>query len=157
MKAIGEGPLLGLDVGERRIGIAICDPLHRLARPLRVLVRRSRAEDFAAIAELAREFQAQAIVVGQPLNMDGSRGSQTRRVERFARHMAEATGLPVFLQDERLSTEVATNRMKEVYGPHYYRRAPLDAYAAAIILQDYLDRVSGAISLVQSPKKTEKR
>ena len=130
------GVLLGLDAGERRIGIAVSDLSGRLARPEKVLVRRSRAEDFAQIAHIASELNAQAIVIGLPLNMDGSRGPQAKRIERFAHRLAEAVSLPIHFQDERLSTEIAAERLRDA-GKRI--NGPLDAYAAAVILQEYLD------------------
>jgi len=104
------------------------------------LKRRSKAEDFARIADLVREHEVDTLVVGLPLNMDGSRGFQARRVVRYAERMAAALaeqGLDVGLAfwDERLTTEEA-DRMRGATG----RRVDIDAAAAAVILQSYLDR-----------------
>jgi len=124
---------LALDVGERRTGVAIGE---RLARPLGVINRRSKAEDFAAIGRLVREHGAGCLVIGLPLNMDGTEGFQAKRVRRYADRLRTALrdeGLRVELVfwDERLSTE----RAVEIGGKHQ-----VDAIAAAVILQSYLDR-----------------
>ncbi|MDZ4278974.1 MAG: Holliday junction resolvase RuvX, partial [Dehalococcoidia bacterium] len=87
--------ILALDVGERRIGVAISAPEGRLAVPLRILQRRGGEADIEAIAELARAEDAQALVVGLPLSLDGSLGPQARRAQAFARRVAEASGLPL--------------------------------------------------------------
>jgi putative Holliday junction resolvase len=129
--------ILGLDVGEQRIGLAISTPEGGLAVPLRVLERRRDDSDIEAIAALARAEQVETLVVGHPLSMDGSAGPQARRVEAFARLLAKATGLPFELWDERLSSVQAERAVRPLRGR---RRAPSDDVAAAIILQSYLDR-----------------
>ncbi len=134
---------LGLDVGERRIGIAISDPDGRVAVPLRILERQGEGTDERAIADLARAEGAEALVVGHPISMDGSIGQQARIVEAFARRLAEASGLPLELWDERLSSvqaeRVPPGTRKRL--PRGARRPPpADDLAAAIILQSYLDR-----------------
>lgn len=132
-----QGPILGLDVGERRIGVACSDPTGTLATPWKVIWRASRAEDFAALARLVQERQAVAVIVGHPLNMNGSEGPQARRVARYAQALAEHLAVPVLLWDERFSTEVALEKRQQVKASR--NAAPVDAEAAAIILQDYLD------------------
>lgn len=134
---------MALDVGERRIGVAISDPLRVLATPIATLLRRSWDEDLAAITHLVRERGVTLILVGHPLNMDGSAGEQARRSERFARRLAEALGAggpSVILWDERLSTQTAEERLRvgESVG-----RAGLDAVAAAVFLQEWLDTQRG--------------
>ena len=130
------GRILGLDVGERRIGLAISTPEGRLAVPLRVLERRGDAADTEVIAALTREERAEALVIGHPLSMDGSAGAQARRVEAFARLVAKATGLPYQLWDERLTSVQAERAVRALRG----RRRASDDVTAAIILQSYLDR-----------------
>ena len=127
--------ILGLDVGERRIGLAISTPEGRLAVPLRILEREREPADIGAIADVARAEGATAIVVGYPLSLDGSAGQQARRVEAFARRLQQSTGLPLDLWDERL-TSVQAKRTLAGARP----RGPVDDLAAAIILQAYLDR-----------------
>ena len=131
------GRILGLDVGERRIGLAISTPEGRLAVPLRVLERRHVAADLEAIAALARSEQVETLVIGHPLSMDGTAGVQARRVEAFARALAKVAGLPFELWDERLSSVQAERSVRPL---RRKRRAPADDVAAAIILQSYLDR-----------------
>jgi len=131
------GRILGLDVGERRIGVAISTPEGGLAIPLRVLERRDLAADLAAIASLAREEGIEALVIGHPLSMSGAAGQQAHRVEGFAQQLAKATGLRYELWDERLSSVQAERSVGPARGR---RRAPADDVAAAIILQSYLDR-----------------
>ena len=133
------GRCLALDIGERRTGVAVGE---RIARPLMTLKRRSKAEDFSRIADLVREHEVDTLVVGLPLNMDGSRGFQARRVARYARRMAASLaemGLDVDLAfwDERLTTQEAGRMLSAAGGPH---SSDLDAAAAAVILQSYLDR-----------------
>lgn len=127
--------ILGLDIGERRIGLAISTPEGRLAVPLGVVERRGDAADANAICGLAREEHVEALVIGHPLSMDGSAGAQARRVEAFARHLAKATGLPYQLWDERLTSVQAERAVRSLR-----RRRHSDDVAAAIILQSYLDR-----------------
>jgi len=133
-----QGRCLALDVGERRTGVAVGE---RLARPLLTLKRRSRAEDWQAIARLVREHQVDTLVVGKPLNMDGSEGFAAQRVARYAQRLVAALaemGVEVRLVfwDERLSTVEAGQRLQAGGGKS---RTDIDAAAAAVILQSYLD------------------
>ncbi|HRA66076.1 MAG TPA: Holliday junction resolvase RuvX, partial [Caldilinea sp.] len=134
------GKLLALDVGLARIGVAVCDPLQLAARPLTVLQRRSRNEDFAQLANLVRREEVQAIICGLPLNMDGSEGEWAQTVRKWALRLAHAlrallgAPLPVIFWDERLSTYAAQTILAERGGD-----VAEDAAAAAVILQSYLD------------------
>jgi putative Holliday junction resolvase len=134
---------LALDVGERRIGVAVSDPTGTIARPLRTLERGSRKEDFSAIAALVAEVNAQAIIVGHPLSLDGTVGPQARRVASYAQGLAEHLDVPVIPWDERFSTASADEILRETRGEKAKRRAradgEIDAIAAAVILQSYLD------------------
>ncbi len=132
--------ILGLDVGERRIGVAVSTPEGGLAVPLRVLERSEESADLHAIAELAVAENATTIVVGHPISLDGSRGAQARSVEAFARSLAETSGLAVELTDERFTSTEAKRGRKQSSRSQRARRAPVDDLAAAIILQAYLDR-----------------
>ncbi len=138
------GRILGLDVGERRIGVAISDPEGRLAVPLRILERRDEAADMEAIVELARSEGVDALVVGYPISLSGEAGPQARLVQAFARQLADVSGLPTELRDERLTSvqaERAPGPVRAARGRRgRRRRAPADDLAAAIILQSYLDR-----------------
>jgi putative holliday junction resolvase len=136
---------VGLDIGERRIGIAVSDATGTLARPLGVL--RPAGLDVDALDVVAREIArlggeedgVGAIVVGLPRRLDGRPTEMTPRVEQFARALAAKTSLPVALQDERLSSREAESRLAIQDKDWRSRKAKLDAAAAAIILQDYLD------------------
>ncbi|HLI28203.1 MAG TPA: Holliday junction resolvase RuvX [Chloroflexota bacterium] len=130
------GRTLALDVGERRIGLAISDEEGMLATPLGVLERRSFAEDVARLATIVREQRAERLVVGLPRTLAGEIGPQARRVLRWAERMGRALGLPLEYWDERFSTLEAAERLAH---RRPRRRPPLDAAAAAVILQDYLD------------------
>ena len=132
---------LALDVGERRIGVAVGEVL---ARPLTTLRRRSKAQDFAVLAELVRQHQIDTLVVGLPLNIDGSSGFQAQRTARYAEQLQSAlseTGLTMqmVLWDERLSTAHADTLLSEVGYNAGQRHTQIDAAAAAVILQSYLD------------------
>ena len=136
---------VGLDVGERRIGIAVSDATGTLARPLGVLRPSGLDVDavdvvMTEIARLAAEEDGLgAIVVGLPRRLDGTATHLTPRVEQFARQLAIKTALPVTLQDERLSSREAESRLALNDKNWRSRKARLDAAAAAVILQDYLD------------------
>jgi putative Holliday junction resolvase len=136
---------VGLDIGERRIGIAVSDVTGTLARPLGVL-RPSGLEVDALdvvsseIARLAAEEDGiGAIVVGLPRRLDGSPTEMTPRVQQFARRLETKTALPITFQDERLSSREAESRLALRDKDWRSRKARLDAAAAAVILQDYLD------------------
>ena len=136
---------MGLDIGEKRIGVAVSDVSGTLARPLGVL-RPSGLEVDALdvvsteIARLAAEEDGLGeIVIGLPRRLDGSPTSLTPRVEQFARQLRMKTSLPVTLQDERLSSREAESRLAVLDKDWRSRKARLDAAAAAVILQDYLD------------------
>ncbi len=133
--------MLALDVGERRVGVAVSDPLGLWARPLTVISRRSKQQDYATIAELAREHEAARIVVGHPLSLSGQVGPQARRVERYAAGLAEHLTIPVVLWDERLSTAEAERLLHESGESSREFRGRVDAVAAAVILQSYIDAV----------------
>ncbi len=139
--------ILGLDVGERRVGIAISDPTATLARPLQTLVRGSREEDSAAVAALVAEHNVGLIVVGQPLSLDGTEGPQARRVARYADALAARLGIPLIPWDERFTTAVAEEILRQ--NRKKKRRAcakdEVDAVAAAVILQSYLDSRNGGL------------
>jgi putative Holliday junction resolvase len=136
------GRVLGVDAGERRVGVALSDELRLLARPVTVLDRRyGLGPVLEALAELVRREGVGSMIVGLPLNADGSHGRQARRAEQFARVAGRVLGVPVELWDERLSTLEAEAALR-AQGRNLRRirqQGQLDAVAAAVILQDYLD------------------
>jgi putative Holliday junction resolvase len=135
--------ILALDVGERRVGIAVSDPTGAVARPLQALKRGSREEDFAAIAALVAEYDVGLVVVGQPLSLEGTEGPQARRVAGYADGLAGYLSTPVVLWDERFTTAEAEEILRQSRSEKKRRLArrsgELDAIAAAVILQSYLD------------------
>jgi putative Holliday junction resolvase len=130
---------LGLDLGKARIGLALADDVLRTARPLEVVAHVSEREDLARIAAVAREWEVGQAVVGLPLNMDDSEGPAARHARAFAARLGEALGVPVALHDERLSTFEADDRLRGRGVAPRDRRARIDAEAAAVILQGWLD------------------
>lgn len=132
--------LLGLDVGDRRIGVAVSDPTGALASPIGVYHRRDSQQDVEHVVGLATEYEANGIVVGLPKNMNGSEGPQAEKTREFAALLG-AQGLPVALWDERLSTVEATRRMVEQRRKRRGIQQRIDSEAAALILQTYLDHM----------------
>jgi putative holliday junction resolvase len=130
------GRSLCLDVGERRVGVALSDEEGWLAAPLEVIVRRDAERDFQRVAALVRSHQAERVVVGLPRTLAGEIGPQARRVQRWAERLQTHLAVPIVYWDERYSTAEASRRLAEM---RPRRRPPLDAAAAAVILQDYLD------------------
>jgi len=137
--------IVGLDVGERRIGVAVSDPTRTLARPVGVVRITGLAGDALerASAEVARlaaeEDGVAAIVVGLPRRLDGTANDMTPKVQAFAVRLASRTALPIQLQDERLTSREAESRLAMREKDWRVRKQQIDAAAAAIILQDYLD------------------
>lgn len=130
---------LGVDLGRARIGLALADDVLRTARPLRVIARRGEEADLAAIAEAARDYEVERAILGLPLNMDGSEGASARLARAFAPRLEAALGVPVELFDERLSTFEAETRLRDQGFSAKDSRARVDAEAAAVILQGWLD------------------
>ncbi|MFQ6058368.1 MAG: Holliday junction resolvase RuvX [Anaerolineae bacterium] len=136
--------ILALDIGERRIGVAVSDPSQVLARSLQVLERTSLQEDMAAICQLVEELQVERVIVGYPRSMDGTVGQQARQVEGFAYKLEQVLDVPLLLWDERLSTVTAARLLTERGIRARDQREKIDAVAAAVILQDYLDSQGGS-------------
>ena len=131
---------LALDVGTKRIGIAVSDELGLTAQPVLTLeVRRNRRDDLRSIGRLARKFSAAGIVVGNPLHLSGDQSPRAAKVQAFAAALGELTGLPIHLWDERLTTEEAHRILYEA-GHARQEHAPIvDQVAATLILQSFLD------------------
>jgi putative Holliday junction resolvase len=130
---------MSLDVGDRRIGVALSDPQQILARGLKVIHRRSREADLALICSLVREHEVEKVVVGHPVRANGWAGEQARRVEAYVEELEQVLDVPVLLWDEGYSTIRARQAMIEAGRKRKERRERIDAVAAAAILQDYLD------------------
>jgi putative holliday junction resolvase len=131
---------LGVDLGRVRIGLAIADEVLRTARAVTTVVRRGDAKDLAVIAELARDYEVTRAVLGLPLNMDGTEGASARLARSFAPKLEAALGVPVELFDERLSSFEAETRLRDRGISSKDARSMVDAEAAAVILQGWLDR-----------------
>jgi putative holliday junction resolvase len=131
--------LLALDVSKRAIGVAGADAGWRLATPLTTIRRRRWAEDLERLETLIRERAAGALVLGWPLNMDGSEGQRCQAVRAFAERLDAALGLPILLWDERLTTFAAEDAAERAGLRGKKRAAMLDALAAAAVLQDFLN------------------
>ena len=131
--------VLALDLGERRVGVAVSDPSGRVATP-REVVDASEVRRLApSFVELVREVEPDLLLVGLPLTLLGEEGPQAHRVRSQAGQIAKALGLPLEFQDERLSSEEASRRMGEAGLTERERRGRLDALAASIFLQTWLD------------------
>jgi putative Holliday junction resolvase len=131
--------LLGIDFGTRRIGLALAEREVGLARPLATLARRGGARDLEAVARLCAEQEAAAVVLGLPLNMDGSEGRMARLAREFGRALGERTGLPVHLWDERLTSFEAEHQLRATGAKSARRKQKVDQVAAALILESYLE------------------
>lgn len=134
------GRALGLDLGSKRIGVAITDSAGTVATPIEVISRSSRrAEDHRAIADLVDEWEAVVIVVGVPYSLDGGEGVAARRMLAEARAIGDATGVPVETYDERFTTVTAERALMEQDMNAAERRRVVDKVAAAVMLQAWLD------------------
>lgn len=131
---------MGIDFGERRIGVALSDPARRLAVPWGVVERRSDRQAIGELAALARREGAALLVAGEPRGLDGEAGEAARRARGFAERLARAARLPLVLVDEALTSDEAGRRLAEAGLDRPARRGRIDAVAAQILLQEALDR-----------------
>jgi putative Holliday junction resolvase len=129
-----------LDVGDARVGVAVCDELGLTVRGAGIVQRVGGQRDLDALAAVLRPLEPERLVVGLPLNMDGSEGKQASRVRAFGERVARHLGLPVDFWDERLTTVAAEETLREAGLSRDRRRALVDQEAAAIILESYLAR-----------------
>ena len=136
------GVLMGLDLGTKTIGVAACDPDRRVAAPVETISRKRFNLDAARILELAAERRAAGLVLGLPINMDGSEGPRAQSTRAFARNLARLTELPIALWDERWSTAAVERALIAADASRAKRKAVIDQHAAAYILQGALDRLS---------------
>ena len=145
--------ILAIDYGRERIGLAIADARARMAHPLSTMERMNRNEDMRRLRELVRDRAVKQIVVGLPLKLDGTRGEMAEEAERFARRVRKQIGVPVEVVDERLTSWEAERLLEETQGRFLHAeksgggkrksgpaRATVDAVAAAVILNEYLER-----------------
>jgi putative holliday junction resolvase len=136
--------ILALDVGDRRIGVAVSDPTGLLARPLSIISRKDAATDMRAVCRLVSEQEAGRVVIGLPLSLDGHVGPQAEKVQEFAAKLRTLLDIPLEWRDERFSTAAVKEQRLNPGAKKKKRRAPDDAEAAAVILQGYLDEKRSA-------------
>ena len=130
--------IIGLDNGDVRIGVAVCDRTRTIANPVEVITRVGWSVDTRKILEICRRYDTTLVVSGLPLNMDGTEGFQAQKVRGLCAQL-EKSGLTVYYQDERLSTVTAEESLLEDNMSRKNRKTHVDKVAAAIILQSYLD------------------
>ena len=137
----GSGALLGLDLGTKTIGLAVCDPGWQVVTPLHTLARSKFTKDAENLCAVAASRNIRALVLGLPLNMDGSEGIRAQSTRSFARNLAGFLPLPLLFWDERLTSVAAKEQMYEAGLPKKQHQAQIDARAAAIILQSAVDQL----------------
>lgn len=136
------GALLGLDLGDKTIGVAVSDPGRRIASPLGLIRRTKFTADAETLMRFAAERAVAGLVIGLPLNMDGTEGPRAQATRAFGRNLSKRTSLPILLWDERLSTAAVTRMLIEADRSRRRRAELVDKTAAAYILQGLLDRLA---------------
>lgn len=132
--------ILGIDVGDKRIGVAVTDPLQITAQGVMTLKRKTRDDDLAAFAELIAKYEIKKVVAGLPLNMDGSESAQTRKTVNFCQFIKKRLNLEIIYIDERLTSAWSEKVLIEGNVSRENRKDYIDMLAAQIILQSYMDR-----------------
>lgn len=133
--------ILGLDVGDKRIGLALSDPGGILASPLTIIERTVESEDIEVILKIISKQEVERIIIGLPKLMSGAIGQQAEKVHTFTETLRSNTSIPIELRDERLTTVTAVRLKEETSKRKKNRRIRYDAMAAAVILQEYLNEV----------------
>ena len=136
--------LLGVDLGEKRIGLALSDVSMTIASPLGILKRGRFLEDTAHFSEIVSKHDVGALVIGLPLNMEGNAGARAQATRSFAHRLGKALSLPFFLWDERLSTRAVEHVLRDIGNSCKRREALVDKLAATHILQGALDCTQNA-------------
>ena len=131
--------ILGLDVGARRIGVAVSDPLGLTAQGLETLQRKNKKHDFAYLYRVIRDYNVQEIVVGLPLRMSGAEGTQAFKIQDFASDLQKHFKIPIHLWDERLTSAEANRLLRETDLSIEKRGQAVDRMAAILILQSWMD------------------
>jgi len=134
--------ILGLDYGEKRIGVAVCDELGLTAQGLPTIIRKTRKHDWEILENLVKNYQVEKIVIGYPVRLDGSEGIQCEKVNRFAALLEKTFVLPVIKWQETLSTKEAEEILINSGVRWQKRKKMVDKLAACLILQDYLKSMS---------------
>ena len=130
--------IVGLDFGDARTGVAVCDKYEMMASDAGCIAADSYKKALAAVAERVKELKAELIVVGNPINMDGSQGFRSEKCKAFARELTELTGIPSEMYDERLTTVSAHKILNDNNVRGKKRKATVDTLSARLILEDYL-------------------
>ncbi|MFC1949133.1 Holliday junction resolvase RuvX [Chloroflexota bacterium] len=130
---------MGLDIGDRRIGVALSDSTGILASPLTIIDRTDDSQTIQAIIDIIEQNDVAKVIAGLPRSMDGSIGQQAEKVQAFVRDLSGQTQVPIEFRDERLTTVSAKRLMRESRGKKNRKKVRDDAIAAALILQGYLD------------------
>jgi putative Holliday junction resolvase len=140
LKALS-GPLLGLDPGTKTLGLAVSDRTRMIATPVKTIQRRKFSLDGAELLKIYDHHEASALIVGYPLNMDGSHGPRTQSVRDFCQNLMKLRDIPIYMWDERLSTLAVTRTMITADMSRKKRKDNVDKLAASYILQGVLDRL----------------
>lgn len=138
-----QGRVLGLDVGARRIGVAVSDPLGITAQGLETLHRKNKKYDFGWLGRVIREYEIQEIVIGLPLRMSGAEGAQAAKIQTFADDLRKHFKLPIHLWDERLTSAEANRLLRETELSIEKRGKAVDRMAAILILQGWMEHRGG--------------
>ncbi len=144
--------LLGLDIGDTRIGIAISDALGVAAHPLCTLTRKNRKVDLIAISDLVSIHEVECVVIGLPISLDGALGAQAETVQKFAKRLEGVLDVPIAFQDERFTTAEAEEILHELGKDAREQKGIIDEVAAVLILKDYMNRCQE----VDAPAPVEK-
>jgi putative Holliday junction resolvase len=136
------GALIGLDLGTKTIGVAVSDPDRRVATGVETIARKAFTADATRVLALAAERRAAGIVLGLPINMDGTEGARAQSTRAFARNLSKVTDLPIALWDERLSTAAVERELIAADASRAKRAKVIDEHAAIFILQGALDRLA---------------
>lgn len=138
--------LLGLDIGDTRIGVAISDALGIAAHPLCTLTRKNRQVDLIVISDLVSIHEVECVVIGLPISLDGSLGTQAETVQKFAKRLEGVLDVPIAFQDERFTTAEAEEILRELGKDTREQKGIIDEVAAVLILKDYMNRCQESAS-----------
>jgi len=133
--------ILGLDYGEKRIGVAVCDELGLTAQGLPTIIRKNKKHDWEILGNLVKNYQVEKVVIGYPVRLDGSEGIQCEKVNRFALLLEKTFNIPVMKWQETLSTREAEEILINSGVRWKKRKEKVDKLAACLILQNYLDSI----------------
>ena len=140
--------LLGLDIGDTRIGVAISDSLEVAAHPLCTLTRKNRQVDLILIADLVSIHEVERVIIGLPISLDGSLGTQAEKIQKFAERLENVIDVPIVFQDERFTTAEAQEILLELGKDAREQKGLVDEVAAVLILRDYLNHRQDTASSV---------